>query len=131
MKFLAGTILAIFLGLMFISLFHMPTPMNMGHGHGMSDCPSQSQGALCSMHLTAHVDAWKTVFANIVVASFMIVLGFVATILIISTPPHLPGRMILHLILAHRYQRSRMTTTHIVRPLQELFSRGILHPKVF
>lgn len=133
MKFLAGAISAIFLGLMFFSLFYVSGPMEMSHGmSGMGDCPfMMNQEVLCSMNVNEHIGAWKALFFELIPSTFTILLVLGAAVLVTATAPHLLAKRLLHLIPIHRYRLCSDVHAHIVRPLQELFSSGILHPKLF
>lgn len=133
MRIFAGFILSLFLGLMFVSLFHMSGLMSMTHGmNGMADCPSLANTeVLCAMNLNEHVGAWKAVFTNLIPSVFILLLSLGVTILVASTAPNLLKRRLLYRIPIRWSQLQHQTYTYSVRPLQELFSNGILHPKLF
>lgn len=130
MKILAGTILALFLGLMFVSLFNMSGALEMSHG--MSDCPSMAdQEVICAMNLGEHIGAWKAVFFSLIPPAFVLLLSLGVSVLIIVRAPHLLKSRLLFKIPIHWSQLQCKTYTYTIRPLQELFSNGILHPKLF
>lgn len=130
MKILSGIILSLFLGIMFVSLFHMSGGMDMSHG--MSDCPFMAdQEVICAMSLGEHINAWKSVFFSLIPSAFTLLLTLGVALLITSTAPHLLKKHILYKIPIHWSHIQHKTYTYTVRPLQELFSSGILHPKLF
>lgn len=133
MKFLAGTILTLFLGLMFISLFHMSGTMNMSHGlNDTGGCPFMlDQEVVCTMNLSEHLSSWKVLFFSLIPPVFTIFLVLGVVVLIALTAPHLLSKHQLHLLTAHWYHPPPTTYSYIIRPYQELFSSGILHPKLF
>ena len=128
MKVVASLILTFVLGAMFVSLFHM-SQMDM-HG-GMSDCPFMAhEEVICPMNLTDHIAAWKSAF--LAVAPTLTLLFAVAgvALFIANFAPDFftPKRKPIPIL--HRQLRER-TYSFACRPLQDLFSNGILHPKVF
>jgi len=130
MKILAGTILALFLGIMFVSLFHMSGGMDMSHS--MSDCPFiADQEVICAMNLGEHISAWKSLFFNLILSAFTLLLSLGVVLLIVSSAPHLLKKPILYQIPIRWSYIQHKTYTYTVRSLQELFSNGILHPKLF
>ncbi len=99
---------------------------------GMSDCPSMtSQEVLCSLNLNEHIGAWKSIFTNLIPTAFTLLLSLGVAALIVSIAPHLLARRILHPAPFYWRQLQHKTYAYAVRPLQELFSDGILHPKLF
>lgn len=122
-------ILTIFLGAMFASLFHMSMGMDMAGG--MTDCPFMEHGeVICPMNLADHIGAWKAAFVSVVttVMTLMLVAGAVAFIAsatpFLFAPKRRPIPIRLNVLRTRTYSFS-------YRPLQELFSSGILHPKLF
>lgn len=133
MKCLAGVTLTLFLGLMFASLFQMSGLMSMSHTvSGMTACPSMvDQEVLCTSHLSEHIGVWKTAFANLLPSAFSLFLVFGLVVAIVATAPHLLKKHILHYIPIRWQLVQHKTYTYTVRAYQELFSKGILHPKLF
>ena len=129
MKILARTMLFFMLGTMFVSLFHMSTGMDMSAG--MTDCPFASgQETICPMEVTDHMTAWKNAFlAAIPSLTLLLTLAGVA-ILVASVAPNLLQSIRYLAPPLPRWLQYR-TYTYPYRPLQELFSSGILHPKLF
>lgn len=134
MKILIGTIMTIFLGLMFISLFHVSGNMDRSHSiSGAAGCPFMAhEEVLCSMSLSEHIGAWKTVFSNLITPTFTLLLTLSVAVLLTATkPPHLLIKRLLQSTHICWRQLQCSTYTYTVRPWQELFSSGILHPKLF
>jgi ABC-type phosphate transport system permease subunit len=133
MRILAALILSLFLGLMFVSLFQMSFSMNMLHGmSGMNDCPFMADTeVLCAMNFNEHAGAWKSLFFTLIPTAFTLLLSLGVVVFVTSAPPHLLRKRLLHLILIHCHPLKRTIYTYMIRPYQELFSSGILHPKLF
>jgi len=124
---IAVTLATLFLGVMFASLFHMSGGMNMSGG--MVDCPfASSQEALCTMTMTDHVAVWKSVFLSVAPAFALFFTGAVLLIVFV-----LPNRLLKrqHIRSIQSNHGREKTYTFSYRSLQELFSSGILHPKLF
>ncbi len=129
MKAVAGIILTFLLGAMFVSLFHMSADMDMSGG--MSDCPFMShEEVLCPMNLADHIGAWKSVFLAVTptIVLLLVVAGAIA--FVATTAPHLFVSRCKPIPILYRHLRER-TYTFAYRSLQELFSNGVLHPKLF
>ncbi len=127
MKAISGIVLVFLLGAMFVSLFHMSMGMDMSGG--MSDCPFMAhEEVLCPMNLADHIDAWKTAF--VAIAPTIVFLLTVTVAFIVSVAPFLfrPKRNTIPILYRQFLQRRY---SYSYRPLQELFSNGILHPKLF
>lgn len=129
MKILTGIILTFLLGAMSVSLFHMSMDMDMAGG--MSDCPFMAHNeVICPMDLADHIGAWQSVFQAVVPSIVLILVAVGVVALVSSLAPHLllPKRKPIPLSLRRLRER---TYSFSYRPLQELFSNGILHPKLF
>lgn len=124
---LAFTLL--FLGAMFGGLFHMAMGMDMAGK--MSDCPFMAHGeVLCQMSVFDHLNAWQTTFLAATPSLTMLLVALVAAVVVISIAPNL--------LLKHTFREPSLskelrhrTYSYSYRVLQELFSNGILHPKLF
>ena len=129
MRLTGGMIFIVVLGTMFLSLFHMSTDMDM-HG-GMVDCPFMAHvDVICPMDLADHLGAWKSVFTA-VVPTVLLLIGLAGAVALTNTVlHHLFARERKPIPISFRYLRER-TYTFSSRTLQDLFSDGILHPKVF
>lgn len=128
MKLAANILLLFFLGSMFVSLFHMS---HMDMSAGMSDCPFMSHEAvICPMNLVDHLGAWKSVFSSVTQTAPLLLTWVGLALLVISVAPNLL-RKIQHGTPSLLNWLKVRTYTFSYRPLQELFSNGILHPKLY
>lgn len=95
---------------------------------GMTDCPFMShEEIMCPMNLADHLGTWKSVFMTI--APSLSLLLVTAVLLGISVAPNVLRNF--KYLLQHWQRRFRIRVhTFSYRPLQELFSNGILHPKL-
>ena len=128
-KIVSIAIFTIFLGAMFASLFHMSVGMDMTSG--MTDCPFMEHGeVICPMNLADHIGAWKDAFVSVAPTIVTLIVAAGAIAFIASTAPFFftPRRKPISVRL--NILRTR-TYSFSYRPLQELFSNGILHPKLF
>lgn len=119
----------LFFGVMFGGLFHMGMGMDMTGN--MTECPFMSKGeSLCSMDAFEHLGAWQSVFtATLSNSILLLLLGTAMTV--VSVAPHLLRKLLYAdpplLTVATRER----LYSFFYRPFQELFARGILHPKLF
>jgi hypothetical protein len=128
-RILSITLLTFFLGTMFFGLFHMSMGMDMSEG--MSDCPFMShEEVICPMNLADHIGAWKSVFLSVAPTLTLLLAVAGIAVFVVSVAPNLLRMTQYASPLLHRYLRTR-TYTFSYRPLQELFSNGILHPKLY
>ncbi len=113
---------------MFLSLFHMSMGMDMSGG--TTDCPFMShEEVICPMNLTDHLEAWKSVFLS-TLPTLIPLLAFAGiAVFVTSVAPNLLRKIEYASPPLQRWLEVR-TYTFSYRPLQELFSNGILHPKV-
>jgi len=129
MKWVASMTLALVLGTMFISLFHMSMGMDMSGG--MTDCPFMEHGeVICQMNLADHIGAWKSAFLSVVPTLTLLLAVASIAIFVASVAPNLLQKTRYLQPTLYCWLRPR-TYTFSHRPLQELFSIGILHPKLF
>lgn len=129
MKAFAGIILTCLLGAMFVSLFHMSTGMDMTSS--MSGCPFMAHDeVLCPMDLADHIGFWKSVFLAVAPTIVLLLAAAGAVVLVLSVAPHLFSSRYKPILILGRQLRER-TYTFSYRPFQDLFSDGILHPKLF
>lgn len=128
MKAVCSMLIMFFIGSMFVSLFHMS---NMDMKVGMSDCPYMAhEQVICPMNLADHIGAWKSVFLSTASTLTLLIAAAGMAVLIASVAPNLIQRKVHESQLLCRWLRAR-TYTFSYRPLQELFSNGILHPKLY
>lgn len=130
MKILTGTFLIIFVGLMFLSLLQTSNMMSMSHS--VSDCASMShQEVICSVSLSEKISTWKSVFFNLILSTLVLSISIGSVILITGIASKYLKDAFLHKIPILWSQLINRTYTYLVRSMQELFSNGILHPKLF
>jgi hypothetical protein len=128
-KILSFTILTFFLGTMFFSLFHMSMGMDMSGG--MTDCPFMShEEVICQMNLADHIGAWKSVFLSVVPTITLLLAVAGVAVFIASIAPNLLRKIHYASPPLCRGLQTK-TYTFSYRPLQELFSSGVLHPKLY
>lgn len=128
-KLLSLTLLVFFLGTMFFSLFHMSMGMDMSGG--MTDCPFMShEEVICPMNLADHIEAWKSVFLSAVPSLTLLLAVAGMAVFVASVAPNLLRKIQYASPPLQRWLEVR-TYTFSYRPLQELFSNGILHPKLY
>lgn len=115
----------VFLWVSFVSLSHVG--MGMEDGMDMSHCPFMNDMALCDMSPFEHIGIWQSLFANILTPENAIL------ILLLLVVVSLPYRTIF--FSPPKDARIRRIPNHhkIDTPsfLQQLFSKGILNPKLF
>lgn len=119
----------LFLGAMFGGLLHMTMGMDMAGN--MTGCPFMSNGeVLCSMNTLDHISAWQSAFAAVAPSFALLLLALGAVAIVLAVAPNLLLRQRYQIRQLPRDVRERIYTFSY-RPLQELFSSGILHPKLF
>lgn len=99
----------------------------MNHAHrvvGMPDCPYMNGSqALCPFELSYYLNTWKSIFTYSLSNLKLFLLLFALSVAMAITL-----RLVLYdwLILYSKKRRTRIRA-----PYQELFSNGLLNPKVF
>lgn len=128
-----ATILTIlFLGAMFGGLFHMTAGMDMSGEGGASGCPFMAhEETLCSMSIFDHLGAWQADFMAVVPTLTLLLGAVAAALVLLAVAPHLlfSDQKLLYQRRVLYKQPTRFLVP--IRPLQELFSNGILNPKLF
>lgn len=123
----------VFLSVSFLGLSHANMPMGEDGNMTMSNCPFMSgQAVVCNMDPLEHIAAWQNMFTSIPQQD-------IATLLLILLAS-------LALVFIWTRQRRRIPITDslstlgrvrakeyipIANSLQELFSNGILNPKLY
>ena len=119
----------IFVGTLFLSLFHMFTDMSMtNHTPG---CPMLMEaGAICQMDYNEHMSAWSALSLAIpILLLLLFLLPLAKTCAIACSVIFNRVSLVWKLVVFNFYQKQ--FPTYIVRSFQELFSSGILHPKLY
>lgn len=112
-----------FVASIFLSLFHFGMLMN-GESH-MANCPFMSGETDCPMTLSEHMSAWQNAFVAILPEVSAV---FVAALLLLIIWREDFSRS----LYSNRYFEKILSREHVPSgSLQELFSQGILHPKLF
>lgn len=129
-KYVTGVMLLVFISMLFVSLFNMS--MDLDIVGDTSGCPFMShQETLCSMSIFDHLGVWESNFLAIAPA-FVLLLGtLAATAVLLSVAPHLIVSKGTLYTQSFVLNKNRDIFSFPRRPLQELFSNGILHPKLF
>ncbi len=128
MKAIASIVLVFLLGTMFVSLFHISMGMDM-RGE-MKDCPFMVHGeSVCPMNLMAHITAWKSTFTTVLSELAVCLLLLCAGYIFKVFAPHITAQR-WKLVTVHR-SLMKQEVELVSRMLQEFFSDGILHTKVF
>ena len=123
---------AVFLLTGFLGLSHFGMTMNTEGDMAISDCPFMSGMAICNMNLFEHIATWQSMFAHIqqpqnsmLVLLFLLSASFVMVGWIkqsyLSSEDNL-------------YQFAYLPCREYIpkgNSLQDLFSNGILNPKLF
>lgn len=129
MKTVASIIFTFVLGTMSFGLFHMSMSMDMSAV--MTDCPFMAHAeVICPMNLADHMGAWKSVFLSTVPTLTLLLAVAGIAVFVTSVAPNLLRKIEYASPPLQRWLEAR-TYTFSYRPLQDLFSSGIIHPKVF
>lgn len=82
------------------------------------------------MNLMDHIGAWKSAFLSAVPTLTLLLAAAGVAVLVASVAPNLLQRIRYAPPQQSKWLQVR-TYTFSYRPLQELFSNGILHPKLY
>ena len=124
--------IAVFLLAGFLGLSHFGMTMNMDGDMTMSDCPFMSGIAICNMSILEHIATWQSMFAHIQQPQNpMLVLLFLLSVSLVMvgwikrlyTPPKHSFKQCTYF-----FNREHIL---IIELLLDLFSNGILNPKLF
>lgn len=129
-RLLTALFTLLFLGVMFGGLFHMSAGMDMSDN--ASGCPFMShEETLCSMSIFDHFGVWQSNFLAIVPTLTLLLGALAATVVLLSLAPNLifSKRKILNEIYILYKKKEALFFPKF--SLQEQFSNGILHPKLF
>lgn len=119
----------IFVGTLFLSLFHMSTDMSMANH--MLGCPMVMEtGIVCQMDFNEHISVWSTLSLATPLLLLMLFLLPLSRIWVIACSILFNQVSLAWKLLAlSLYQKQ--VPSYTVRGFQELFSSGILHPKLY
>ena len=128
-KLLALFFIVVFLGVMFTSLFHLGGDMTMMTG--TSDCPFATHGeVVCAMGVGEHLGAWKSFFTALPQVAFSL-LALLALATVFDSCAILFRQLAEVWELSLYSKRAKERHECIAHILTELFSNGILNPKLF
>ena len=121
-----------FLLLGFFGPFHANMAMGEDGNMTMSNCPFMSgQAVVCNMDPLEHIAAWQNMFTSIPQqGGLFLILMLLASLALVLLWTHLRRPSIDHTHTSTKFlvRRDYMPPAS---PLQELFSNGILNPKLF
>ncbi len=105
--------------------------MNTNSGGQMTNCPVMGATAICQMNPLEHIAAWQGMFIftpnqNNILALLLLLLA--ATLWFLRMSAQYVASSLNISPLGRHYARA---SASFRTPLQELFSNGILHPKIF
>lgn len=126
---ISGLIAFLFLG--FFGLSHVSMAMG-ADGTMMSNCPLMSgQAVVCNMDPLEHIAAWQSMFTSLPQQdSTAVMLLLLAALVIAFLWTHLRWPSIADACISAQFF-VRREYIPLATPLQELFSNGILNPKIF
>ena len=127
---LLSLLMTVFLGTLFLSLFHMSADINTTTH--MSGCPMLMEGGVvCQMDFNEHLTVWSALSLAIPVLllTLLLLLPYAKAFSMACSVLFGQSISVWKLSTASFYKKK--SPTYIVRPLQELFSSGILHPKIY
>lgn len=128
-KIVAGTFLLLFVGTMFSGIFHMTMTIDMVAD--ASGCAFMSSGEeLCNMSVTEHISTWQSTFLATMPVFNLLLLALAVAVIIFTVAPNLLLKQSFKASIIPKEIFERVYTFSY-RPLQELFSSGVLHPKLF
>ncbi len=121
----------IFVSVLFFSLFYMSNSNGMGMLGITLGCPFMTDGtSLCPMSTVDHISAWESTFLLVIPSLSLLLLNMTVAIVILVVAPNLLKLERYVKSLPFKYLKERLYTFSY-RSLQEFFSDGILHPKLF
>lgn len=129
MKVVASFFLTLLLSVIFLSLFHMSMGKSMMGS--MPDCPTMAhEEVICPMSLADAIGAWKAAFLAVVPGLTLLLAAAGLAVFVTVLAPNLLRRIVHAPPPQYQWIQAR-TYTFTYRSLQEMFSNGILHPKLF
>ena len=131
-KMLLVSVLIMLLLLGFFGLAHVMMPVGLDGDVAMTNCPLMfGQAALCKMNLLEHIAGWKSMFTGMVQYDGVALLFSVLIALIFL---HIWNKLRQPIVEhVHSVVRDVVRRNHLLppSPLAELFSGGVLNPKLF
>lgn len=129
-RMIGATLAIVFLSVTSFGLFYMSAGMKMTSG--TPDCPFMTHGeTLCAMSIVDHISAWQSTFLAVIPAFLLLILAATGAVTLYTKRTlRLFIKLSNRILLRFKYSINRVHTFP-PRSLQELFSNGILHPKLF
>lgn len=129
-KLIGISLILVFLGVLFLGLFQMSHGMDMSSE--ITGCPFMSSGeVVCGMNFADHLEAWKSFsLAAPLVLLLIVLVSFVRT-LYISCANLFNQLCGVWEIVSISFHKRSLVYIPVQDHLQEAFSNGILHPKLF
>lgn len=116
----------------FITLFGLNLSMRMDKMGHMSRCPLvNDQSSICSMSFADHMTKWQQLFTadhqlqNLAIFLSLLAMTFVYFIIRRDT------QLSESALYIYRYHKQRQIEAKLFNPLQQAFSDGIIHPKLY
>lgn len=125
-------LVSLLIALMFVGgfgVFHFGMDMDMDGG--MSGCPSVGMAAMCEMNPLEHISAWQGAFTTLPYTNTLtlLIISLLALFFSLVWIGRIPIRLPLAPVRPVRY--TRRGEKPVIHLFQELFSSGILNPKLF
>lgn len=119
----------VFLSTMCLSIFHIS--ISMSPHHEMHDCPFMAhERSFCPIDLENHLSVWKVLLAS-VLPSFLTLFILFGSVTCITPNLHHLYRKLIRYVYIRYLQYIHYPPTYAYHFLQDYFSQGILHPKLY
>lgn len=116
-----------FAGLATVGMFGMGSAMHMDETGAMAGCPFDGFAKVCSMGLVEHLQAWQNFFNVFPSKTYFLIGALVFLTLAFLTRGFDWDARLIRKSLYHK-ERFRLSIFHF---LEEAFSQGIVHPKIY
>jgi len=118
---------SVFVGTLFLSLFHMSVDVT-SHSPG---CPMMMNGGvICQMDYSEHMSAWSALTLAVPMLLLLLFLVPLAKAFAVASSILFNQSVLVWGFLVFNFYQKQVPS-HTVRCFQELFSSGILHPKLY
>lgn len=128
-KLFISLVLLAFLIVGLFGLFHFT--MNMNDGGQTHGCPLMNVATLCTMNPFTHIAVWQNMFISSFSKDIFSLLTLTLLVILFAFTPRGWGRGNKTPSLSVRTWCPISQIFITKNPLQEAFSSGILHPKIF
>lgn len=118
---------SVFVGTLFLSLFHMSADVT-SHSPG---CPMMMKGGvICQMDFNEHMSTWSELTLAVPMLLLLLFLVPLAKAFTVASSILFNQSALVWGFLAFNFYQKQVPS-YTVRGFQELFSSGILHPKLY